>query len=186
MALPEPKSQEIIQRLFFIFRYLASKHMNNCCTATLILSKCSPTIKKSAHELFRLLGYYAAWGGLQPTFRDYLSVPFSSAKLSLFLDILNLTPRNNGKNSVQTLWKPSISQVCAHWHFGTASSRMWYRVVQQIQIFRTNLLRPSSRYKKCRLKDSWHKEKGVCKGHASDTELIVDEGAWRGRDQNTR
>jgi hypothetical protein len=31
-------------------------------------------------EFFRLLGYYAAWGGFKPTFRDYLSAPSSRVK----------------------------------------------------------------------------------------------------------
>jgi hypothetical protein len=34
------------------------------------------------HEPFRLLGYYAALGGLKPTFRDYLSGPPSKVNLS--------------------------------------------------------------------------------------------------------
>ena len=33
-------------------------------------------------ELFRFMGYYAEWGGLKPTFRDHLSVPSSTVKLS--------------------------------------------------------------------------------------------------------
>ena len=33
-------------------------------------------------KFFRLLGYYAAWGGFKSTFRDYLLVPSSRDKLS--------------------------------------------------------------------------------------------------------
>ena len=33
-------------------------------------------------ELLCLLGYYVAWRGLKPTFRDYLSLPSSKVKLS--------------------------------------------------------------------------------------------------------
>jgi hypothetical protein len=35
-------------------------------------------------EFFRLLGYYAEWGGLKQTFRDYLSVLPSRVKLLLW------------------------------------------------------------------------------------------------------
>jgi hypothetical protein len=31
-------------------------------------------------ESFRLLGCYAAWGGLKPTFRDYLPAPYSKGQ----------------------------------------------------------------------------------------------------------
>jgi hypothetical protein len=37
-------------------------------------------------ELFSLLGYYVAWGGLKPTFRNYQSVPNSRVNLSKKLD----------------------------------------------------------------------------------------------------
>jgi hypothetical protein len=33
-------------------------------------------------EFFHFLGYYAAWDGFKPTFRDYLSVPSSRVKMS--------------------------------------------------------------------------------------------------------
>ena len=37
--------------------------------------------RKPCYELFRVLGYYATWGCLKPTFREYLWVPTSRVKL---------------------------------------------------------------------------------------------------------
>jgi hypothetical protein len=36
---------------------------------------------KSSREFFRLLGYYVAYGGFKPAFRDYLAVPSPRVKL---------------------------------------------------------------------------------------------------------
>ena len=36
-------------------------------------------------EFVRLLGYYTAWGGLKRTFRDYLSVLFSTVNVSTWI-----------------------------------------------------------------------------------------------------
>jgi hypothetical protein len=51
-------------------------------------------------KFFRLLGYYSVWDGLEPTFRNYISIPSSKVKLSkkkLFLGSLAL---ENGTDSV--------------------------------------------------------------------------------------
>jgi hypothetical protein len=39
-------------------------------------------------ELFRFMGYYEAWDGLKPTFRDYLSVPSLRTKNKLLVGIM--------------------------------------------------------------------------------------------------
>jgi hypothetical protein len=35
------------------------------------------------YDFFRLLGYYAAWSCLKPTFRDYLSFPSAGVKMDI-------------------------------------------------------------------------------------------------------
>ena len=63
-------------------------------------------------EFFRLLGYHAAWDGLKPTFRDYLSVQFSNVKMSkkdILTSVLNhLTPRNNSEDGIIHLYVYSV------------------------------------------------------------------------------
>ena len=50
-------------------------------------------------ELFRLLGFDAAWGGLKATFRDYLSVPSTRVTMCKMSCLLNhLTPHNNAED----------------------------------------------------------------------------------------
>jgi hypothetical protein len=39
--------------------------------------------RRGGTELFRLLGYYSAWGGSKPTFGDYPSVPSSRVKITV-------------------------------------------------------------------------------------------------------
>ena len=51
--------------------------------------------------LFRLLGYYSAWSGLKPTFRDSLSAPSSRT-----LWPLNMEPTGNPKTSVSNHLTP--------------------------------------------------------------------------------
>jgi hypothetical protein len=71
--------------------------------------------RQRLNEFFRLLGYYPTWGDLKPTFRDYLSVPSSRAKLSFLkmgpigspeTSVLNhLTLRNSPEDRrIQRIW----------------------------------------------------------------------------------
>ena len=54
-----------------------------CVFVTAIISLCVIVGFRSGWtKLFRLLGCYAAWGGLKPTFRDYLLVPPLKVNLS--------------------------------------------------------------------------------------------------------
>ena len=39
-------------------------------------------LRRGTNEFFRLLGYYAALGGLKPTFRDHLSGPIFNGQAS--------------------------------------------------------------------------------------------------------
>ena len=68
-------------------------------------------ISNSTRIEFLSLCYYAAWGGLKPTFRDYLSVPSSRVKMSKecpWTSWRTWQPTRR-KNSVQPRRKPTIS-----------------------------------------------------------------------------
>ena len=65
--------------------------------------------RRGSSDFFRLLGYYAAWGGSKPTFRDYLSAP---------------------KRRFQTTSRRIITQKTMNWMYfpitvWSAQSRRW-------------------------------------------------------------
>lgn len=82
-------------------------------------------------ELFRLLGFYAAYGGMIPTFRDHLTVPYSLI--------------GSPKTSVSNCRAPRNNPADGRIHFNRGGSLRWRR----LEIYLNSMKQKKFKYASC-------------------------------------